>query len=56
MEHVLRQCLISLRLAQRLGMDEADREVVYYAALLNWALASLFAASHGLTGPGQAGW
>jgi HD-GYP domain-containing protein (c-di-GMP phosphodiesterase class II) len=36
MEHVLRQCLISLRLAQRLGLDEADREVVYYAALLAW--------------------
>ncbi len=36
MEHVLRQCLISLRLAQRLGLDEADHEVVYYAALLAW--------------------
>jgi HD-GYP domain-containing protein (c-di-GMP phosphodiesterase class II) len=36
MEHVLRQCLISLRLAQCLGMDEADREVVYYAALIAW--------------------
>jgi len=36
MEHMLRQCLISLRLAQRLGMDEADRRVVYYAALLAW--------------------
>jgi len=36
MEHVLRQCLISLRLAQRLGLDEADREVVYYAALIAW--------------------
>ncbi len=36
MEHVLRQCLICLRLAQRLGLDEADREVVYYAALLAW--------------------
>jgi hypothetical protein len=36
MEHVLRQCLISLRLAQRLGLDEADREVVYYASLLAW--------------------
>jgi HD-GYP domain-containing protein (c-di-GMP phosphodiesterase class II) len=36
MEHVLRQCLISLRLAQRLGLDAADREVVYYAALLAW--------------------
>jgi response regulator RpfG family c-di-GMP phosphodiesterase len=36
MEHVLRQCLISLRLAQRLGLAEADREVVYYAALIAW--------------------
>jgi HD-GYP domain-containing protein (c-di-GMP phosphodiesterase class II) len=36
MEHVLRQCLISLRLAQLLGLDEADRQVVYYAALLAW--------------------
>jgi len=36
MEHVLRQCLISLRLAQRLGLSEADREVVYYASLLAW--------------------
>ena len=36
MEHVLRQCLISLRLAQRLGLDEADRVVVYYAALIAW--------------------
>ncbi len=36
MEHALRQCLISMRLAQQLGLDEADREVVYYAALLAW--------------------
>jgi HD-GYP domain-containing protein (c-di-GMP phosphodiesterase class II) len=36
MEHVLRQCRISLRLAARLGMDEPGREVVYYAALLAW--------------------
>jgi hypothetical protein len=36
MEHVLRQCLISLRLAQRLGLDGADREVVYYASLIAW--------------------
>jgi hypothetical protein len=36
MEHVLRQCLISLRLARCLDLDEADREVVYYAALLAW--------------------
>ncbi len=36
MEHILRQCLISLRLAQQLSLDEADRQVVYYAALLAW--------------------
>ena len=36
MEHVLRQCLISLRLAERMGLDEANREVVYYTSLLAW--------------------
>ncbi|MGN6792663.1 MAG: HD domain-containing phosphohydrolase, partial [Streptosporangiaceae bacterium] len=36
MEHVLRQCLIALRLAERLGLDEPDREVVYYSALVAW--------------------
>lgn len=34
MEHVLRQCLIALRLAARLGLDEEERAVVYYTALL----------------------
>jgi len=34
MEHVLRQCLIALRLAERVGLDEDDRVVVYYTALL----------------------
>src|SRR5256714_473181 len=34
MEHVLRQCLIALRLAERLGLDEEARAVVYYTALL----------------------
>jgi hypothetical protein len=34
MEHVLRQCLISLRLAERMGRDEDDREVVYYTSLV----------------------
>ena len=34
MEHVLRQCLISLRLAKQLGLDEQARGVVYYTALL----------------------
>jgi HD-GYP domain-containing protein (c-di-GMP phosphodiesterase class II) len=34
MEHVLRQCLIALRLAERMGLDESSRAVVYYTALL----------------------
>jgi HD-GYP domain-containing protein (c-di-GMP phosphodiesterase class II) len=34
MEHVLRQCLIALRLAERAGIGEEERAVVYYTALL----------------------
>ena len=34
MEHVLRQSLIALRLAERVGLDEDERAVVYYTALL----------------------
>jgi hypothetical protein len=34
MEHVLRQCLIALRLAERIGLDADPRSVVYYTALL----------------------
>ncbi len=34
MEHVLRQCLIALRLAERAGLGEEDRVAVYYTALL----------------------
>ena len=34
MEHVLRQCLIALRLGERIGLDEDERAVVYYTALL----------------------
>ena len=34
MEHVLRQCLIALRIAEALGLDEEQRAVVYYTALL----------------------
>ena len=34
MEHVLRQCLIALRLAERAGLGEQDRAAVYYTALL----------------------
>jgi HD-GYP domain-containing protein (c-di-GMP phosphodiesterase class II) len=35
MEHVLRQCLIALRLAERVGEGEQSRVAVYYTALLN---------------------
>jgi len=34
MEHVLRQCLIALKLAERAGLDEESRAAVYYTALL----------------------
>src|SRR5215475_9928932 len=34
MEHVLRQCRIALRLAELLDLDEADRQALYYSALL----------------------
>src|SRR5471032_1349819 len=34
MEHVLRQCLIALRLAERIGLDDDGRADVYYAVLL----------------------
>src|SRR3954469_23056090 len=34
MEHVLRQCLIALRLAEGIGLGEQERAGVYYTALL----------------------
>ena len=34
MEHVLRQCLIATRLAERIGLDDDERASVYYTALL----------------------
>jgi len=34
MEHVLRQCLIALRLAGQAGLGDQDRMAVYYTALL----------------------
>jgi HD-GYP domain-containing protein (c-di-GMP phosphodiesterase class II) len=34
MEHVLRQCLIALRLGEQLGLDEVERGTIYYTALL----------------------
>jgi HD-GYP domain-containing protein (c-di-GMP phosphodiesterase class II)/DNA-binding CsgD family transcriptional regulator len=36
MEHVLRQSLIALRLAERAGLDESEQLVVYYTSLLAW--------------------
>jgi HD domain len=35
-EHVLRQTVLALRLADRLGLDEDAREVVFYTSLLAW--------------------
>jgi hypothetical protein len=34
MEHVLRQCLIALRVADQVGLDDEARAAVYYSALL----------------------
>jgi len=34
MEHVLRQCMIARPLAERVGLDDPQRSVVYYTALL----------------------
>jgi hypothetical protein len=49
MEHVLRSCLIALRLADRLGLDEAQRAETYWVTLLalvctgeSFELAQLF--------------
>jgi HD-GYP domain-containing protein (c-di-GMP phosphodiesterase class II)/DNA-binding CsgD family transcriptional regulator len=36
MEHVLRQCLIALHLAERAGLDQSEQLVVYYTSLLAW--------------------
>jgi HD-GYP domain-containing protein (c-di-GMP phosphodiesterase class II) len=36
MEHMVRACLIALRLAEQLGLNELQRTVVYYSGLLAW--------------------
>src|SRR5271156_1573375 len=36
MEHVLRQCLIALDLADRFGLRADDREAVFFASLVAW--------------------
>jgi HD-GYP domain-containing protein (c-di-GMP phosphodiesterase class II) len=36
MEHMIRACLIALRLGEHLGLSEAERGVVYYSGMLAW--------------------
>jgi HD-GYP domain-containing protein (c-di-GMP phosphodiesterase class II) len=36
MEHMIRACLIALRMAERIGLPEEERRVVYYSGLLAW--------------------
>jgi HD-GYP domain-containing protein (c-di-GMP phosphodiesterase class II) len=36
MEHMIRACLIALRLGEQLGLSEQERTVVYYSGLLAW--------------------
>jgi hypothetical protein len=36
MEHVLRSCVLGLRIAEQIELDESERAVVYYVALLAW--------------------
>jgi HD-GYP domain-containing protein (c-di-GMP phosphodiesterase class II) len=36
MEHILRSCRLGLRIAEDVGLDESERAVVYYVALLAW--------------------
>jgi len=36
MEHMIRACLLALRLAERLGFDDVQRGVLYYSGLLAW--------------------
>jgi hypothetical protein len=36
MEHVLRSCILGLRIAEDLEFEESERAVVYYVALLAW--------------------
>ena len=36
MEHVLRSCVLGLRIADDLELSESERAVVYYVGLLAW--------------------
>jgi hypothetical protein len=44
MEHVLRSCVLALRLSESLGLAESERAVVYYVGLL--ACVGCFADAH----------
>jgi HD-GYP domain-containing protein (c-di-GMP phosphodiesterase class II) len=37
LEHGVRTALLAVRLAERLALDEAAREAVYYVSLLRYA-------------------
>jgi len=36
MEHIVRSCALGLRVAEDVGLDESERAVIYYVALLAW--------------------
>jgi HD-GYP domain-containing protein (c-di-GMP phosphodiesterase class II) len=36
MEHVIRQSLLAMRMGEHLGLDAAERRVIYYSGLLAW--------------------
>ena len=36
MEHAMRQCLIALRLGERLGLEREERASLYYVSLIAW--------------------
>jgi HD-GYP domain-containing protein (c-di-GMP phosphodiesterase class II) len=36
MEHMIRACLIALRLGEQVGLSEEERKVVYFSGLLAW--------------------
>ncbi|MBV9194036.1 MAG: hypothetical protein JO168_07800 [Solirubrobacterales bacterium] len=42
MEHMLRQCLIALGLAERIGLGDEDREALFFASLgRGWGVTSM---------------
>jgi HD-GYP domain-containing protein (c-di-GMP phosphodiesterase class II) len=36
MEHVLRQCLIALKMGEKIGLGDGDQEALYFASLVAW--------------------